>query len=211
MLDRAHVSHPESPFAPSGVTSRSEVQREIVYGFAWLATALFLFVWSGFDLAILLAGVVPILTGGGLFRSIIGADGAELAPMRSHCLPFDVALARWRLAGLVGLLGVLIVLALARIAALSGGESSSVAGSDAERWLPLLLSASIPIWFLLSGVIHRVPRHLVVGLVALAGAVAGPLLGIAWRDSLALAAAVLGVALIVVNHRRSAPVTPPGS
>jgi hypothetical protein len=76
---------------------------------------------------------------------------------------------------------------------------------------PCLLSGPVPVWYFLSGVIHQVPRHLLSGTIALAGAVAGPLLGYAWRDSLALAAAVLGAALILANLRRLAPATLPGA
>ncbi len=50
----------------------------------------------------------------------------------------------------------------------------------------------------------RLPRHLVVGAVALLGAVAGPLLGLAWRDALALAAAVQRLVLVATGRWRSA-------
>jgi hypothetical protein len=89
------------------------------------------------------------------------------------------------------------MLAAIRLAALRNGGMGSTATSDVERWLPLLLSSLIPLWFVISGLLNRLPRHLIAGIIGAAGAAAGPLLGLAWRDSLALAAAVLGVVLLV--------------
>jgi hypothetical protein len=146
-------------------------------GIASLVTALFFFAWSGFDLAVLLVGAAPMLFGKRFFSQ---------APAGG-----------WRLLAQLSIVAILITLAVARLVALRDGGMLSAASSDVERWLPLLLSSLVPLWFVISGLLNRMPRHLLAGVIAAAGAVAGPMLGLAWRDSLALSAAVLGVVLIV--------------
>ncbi len=143
-------------------------------GIASLVTALFYVAWSGFDLAVLLVGAAPMLFGKRFFSQ---------APAGG-----------WRLLAQLSIVAILITLAVARLVALRDGGMSFTASSDVERWLPLLLSSLIPLWFVISGLLNRMPRHLLAGVI---GAVAGPMLGLAWRDSLALSAAVLGVVLIV--------------
>jgi hypothetical protein len=170
---------PHSPIA-MGKSERDrclEGLDELIGGFAALITALFFVAWSGFDLVILLVGAAPMLFGKRFFSQM---------PSRS-----------WRLLAQVSFVAVLAILAAVRLAALRSGGLGSTATSDVERWFPLLLSSLIPLWFVISGLLNRLPRHLLAGFICAAGAAAGPLLGFAWRDSLALAAAVLGVVLLV--------------
>lgn len=172
---------------------------DLFYGFAWLFTALFFFVWGAFVPALALAFL--LLGGGrGFLQTAIAAAKAGLADRESGAVRRALRLLPpWRTAGFLAFLALFVALAWVRVSQPGGPDVAGDAPSTLARWWPALLTVPIPLMFVASWRQLGLPRHLVVGLVSLAGALAGPLLGLLWRDSLALAAAVLGAALVTAG------------
>lgn len=188
---------------------------ELFYGGAFLATALFFFVWAEFSvlpIVVLFWGVV----GDGLFRNALTAAKARLhEPGAGAVRRGRPRLPRWRLAFLLALLALFVALAVVRVGRLESPSAVPVLAWTLERWWPVLLTVPIPLLFVASSVQLRIPRHLVVGLVSLVGGVAGPLLDFPWRDTFALAAAVQGGVLVAAGGAalrafRRAQSRPPG-
>lgn len=173
-----------------------EALNEIAGGLAALMAGLFFFAWAGFDLALMFVATMPWITRGRFVPSLADAASKRGPITRGSRPPFVPEFSGWRRTVLLALVVVLVVLGAARIAALSQGSMRFMAESEIERWLPLLLTAVIPCWFVISALLNRLPRHFLAGAIGLAGALAGPLLNLAWRDSLALAAAVTGFVLL---------------
>jgi hypothetical protein len=187
---------------------------EVSRGLAGLAVAMFLFAWSGSDWApVLLLVALPFSVGHfvPLHAAIVSPDAGFSRQLRAI---FGPALAGWRLVATALMVIALVMLSFARIVELGRSGALPLAQTSAERWFPLLLTTLLPLWFVISGLLYRVPRHLFAGAIGFAGAAAGPLLGLAWLDSLALAAAVISLVLIadgLIARRNSCRSAPPSS
>jgi len=191
--------------AASGTPGRRPADREwfadglpdLIYGLAWLVSALFFFAWAEFGIAFFLA-FLALHPAGGLFRGMLATAKLRLSnPEASGPRWWLPQLSRWRAILLGATVLVLTALAVVRLSRLGEADRLAADASALERWWPIVLTAPIPLAFVASWRRLGLPRHLAIGLAGLAGAVAGPLLGLAWRDALALAAATLGSALIV--------------
>lgn len=106
---------------------------------------------------------------------------------------------RWRTAGTLLLLAPLVVLAANRVSRREPSAGLPALTWSIGRWWTLALTVPIPARFPASAFQRRPARHLLVGVVGLAGALAGPSLGLAWRDALAFVAADLGLALVATG------------
>lgn len=104
---------------------------------------------------------------------------------------------RWATWSLSVLLPLFLLLPVARLAGLGAAPGIDGAASSDERWWSLLGTMVGPLTVLRIWWRFRLPRRAVVGLVAFAGALLGPALGLDWRDAIALATAVLRVAFLV--------------
>ena len=172
---------------------------DLFYGLAFLVTALFFFVWGGFGVGfVLFVGLG--LGSGNFFRGALAAAKAALAdPAPAAALRRAGRRPGWGTVVKIAILALLVVLAVARAVRLDITADVPALAWSIERWWTLILTVPIPLMFVASAFQLRLPRHLVVGVVALVGALAGPLLGLAWRDALALAAAVLGIVLVATG------------
>lgn len=216
------VIPPAQPSAP--YPTRRTVDRawcadglpDLCDGAAFLVTALFFYVRADFGVAgtFLVAGVAGVSG----FREALATTKAALAEPAPGAAFHRLCRSRpprQRTAGTPLLLAPLVVLAANRVSRLEPAAGLPQLTWSIRRWCPPVLTVPIAACSVASAFRLRFPRHVAFGLVGLggAGAVAGPFLGLAWRDGLPIAA-VSGFAPTPSRRRRtadSAPAFPPAS
>lgn len=187
---------------------------ELLAGAATLFVALFFFDWAAFPVVGAFLGAALLLVVPFLRGALAAARAAIVQAGSASDFSWVARISRWRGTALVGLLGLLVALALVRLGSWGRSARGAEGASMFERWWPLLPMVVPPIVLFSSAWRFGLPRLAVAGSVGLVGATMGPLLGLAWRDSVALAAALLGAALAVTGgttlraYRRSPAARP---
>lgn len=169
---------------------------DLYIGVIAVTIALMFDVWSIFSSSVAFASALVTSVATVSHLIVEHSRASAIANGRGRLSLKVPAMPRWATWSLYALLPLSLLLAVARLAGLGSAPGIDGAASPGERWWSLLGTIVGPLIVLRVLWRFRLRRHAVAGLVAFAGALLGPALGLDWRDAVALATAVLGGAFL---------------